>query len=261
MNNFNYIILIIIIIIIILLLKCIMVTNVDNVNNVNIKNLKNKRKNDKILLVHFDSVKSRKILIELKARSNNVIEYNPYIENLTKKKLESYKRCSGLVISGNNPDLKTVELPRIRIDPFGRSFYDRIKRIIDLFQDKKILSICYGSQLLWHYYGGTCNYHEDVYGYRVGSNSKKIYMKTPRDRLLKGVHIDNKMIFFRNILLSPDSVPKNVSIISLDETLHKGNVNKNISGYRVNNKNIWGVIFHPESSRDGKIIFDNYMNI
>ena len=255
MNNFNYIILIIIIIIIILILKFIMVTNV---NKKNLKNLK--RKNDTILLVHFDSVKSRKILRELKARSN-VIEYNPYIENLTKKKLESYKRCSGLVISGNNPDLKTVELPRIRIDPFGRSFYDRIKRIIDLFQDKKILGICYGSQLLWHYYGGTCIYHEDVYGYRVGSHSKKIYMKTPRDRLLKGVRIDNKMNFFRNILLSPDPGPKNVRIISLDETLHKGNVKKNISGYRVNNKNIWGVIFHPESSRDGKIIFDNYMNI
>ena len=165
-------------------------------------------KSDKsILLLHFDSVKSRKILKVLISSGVNVTVYNPYKENLTSKKIESYKRCDGLVISGSNPDMRTIEIPRINMVPFGKSMYGRIERVIDLFQGKgkKILGICYGSQLLWHYYGGRCEYHKNLYGRRIGEHDKKIRVLKPVDDILKGCggRGKNKFNFYRNILLDP----------------------------------------------------------
>ena len=239
------------------------VLNILNILNSNIHMKKNDKNN--ILLLHFDSVKSRKIRKVLISSGANVTEYNPYKENLTSKKIESYKRCDGLVISGSNPDMRTIEIPRINIVPFGKSMYGRIERVIDLFQGegKKILGICYGSQLLWHYYGGGCEYHKNVYGSRKGEHDKKIRVLKPVDDILKGCcgKGKNKFNFYRNILLDPGHVPKNAKILALDETIYKGKRFENISTFRMGRRRVWGVIFHPESSMEtgGSDIFNNVL--
>ena len=229
----------------------------------NNKNKNNKNNKNHILLLHFDSVKSRKILQVLKSSGANVTEYNPYKDNLTSRKIELYKQCDGLVISGSNPDVRTIEIPRINIVPFGKSIYGRIERVIDLFQSKgkKIFGICYGSQLLWHYYGGGCEYRKNVYGHRKGQHYKQIQVLKPVDDLLKGIGPENKFNYFRNILLDPDAPPKNARILALDETIYEGNKKYNISAFRMGGKRVWGVIFHPESSMrtGGSVLFNNFL--
>ena len=218
-----------------------------------------------MLLLHFNSIKSLKILKYLKESNIDVIEYNPYNENITKNKIKEYKKCNSLIISGSNPKLKTIEIPKIKTDPFGKSLYSRIKLVIDLFQgsSKKILGICYGSQLLWHYYGGITDYHQKLYGKRIGEHTKNIKIKKPVDELFTRLPSNNSFNFYRNILLIPQlEIGKRVIIIGTDETIHNNKKYNNISAFRVNGRRIWGVIFHPESSLHGGGIrvFTNFLN-
>ena len=218
-----------------------------------------------MLLLHFNSIKSRKILKFLKESNIDVIEYNPYNEYITTNKIKEYKTCNSLIISGSNPKLKTIEMPQIETDPFGKSFYSRVEQVIDLFQgsSKKILGICYGSQLLWHYYGGVTDYHQNLYGKRIGEHNKTIKIMKPVDKLFTRLPSNNSFNFYRNILLYPQSdIDKRVRIIGTDETIYNNKKYNNISAFRVNGSRIWGVIFHPESSlRGGGVrVFTNFLN-
>lgn len=216
------------------------------------------RKGMKVLLIHFDSVKSKNIVKILKSLNCNVIEYNPYIHNINARKIRVFMECNSLIISGNNPKLMTVEVPKMDSVPFGKSFYSRVKRIIDLFQHKKILGICYGSQILYKYYGGKTMYHLNEYGHKRGEHYKTIYFK--KDAIFKNIKKTNSFNFFRNILLDPNDKPSNIKIISYDITeINKIKYN-NISGFKINN-NVYGLIFHPEASNDGYNIFKNFLFI
>lgn len=209
-----------------------------------------------ILLLHFNSIKSHKIIEILKKLNCNVYDYDPYINYLTDKKIKLYKKCDALIISGSNPKYDTTEIPEL---DNKSSFYMRIKRVIDLFTHKKILGICYGSQILYKYFGGDCMYYKDIYGHTIGEHFKKILIKNTREPIFKNVQKHHVFNFYRNILLDPTNKPNNIKIISHDITNIK--LNKNISGFKINNK-IYGLIFHPESSfTSGYNILYNFINL
>ena len=68
--------------------------------------------------------------------------------------------------------------------------------------------------------------------------------------------------FYRNILLySNNKINKKIRIIGTDETIINNKQYNNISGFRVNGKRVWGILFHPESSIDsgGREIFTNFL--
>jgi len=205
-----------------------------------------------VLLIHYNSVKSKLLLKILKNKNYSIIEYNPYTEYLTQKKLYNYSLCDSLILSGMNVKMKTIKIPLLTNDRFGKSFFERISKIIKLFEKKKILGICYGSQLLWHYYGGNTLYYKNIYGYTSKEHTNKIIFT--ENIIFNNLKKDNSFVFNRNILLDKMNIPHKCNILAKDKQ-------SNIAAFVIN-KNIYGVLFHPEVSGEyGDILLTNFLKL
>ena len=126
------------------------------------------------------------------------------------------------------------------------TFKPDVSHIVDKFP---VLGICYGAQYLVSVYGGrveACNLRE--YG------RAKLTNVSPKDPLLKGISVNSQVWMSHGDTIT--SLPDNFEAIA-------GTSDINTAAYRVKNKQIWGVQFHPEvfHTEQGAEILDNFLDI
>ncbi|MFY0672555.1 MAG: glutamine-hydrolyzing GMP synthase [Bacteroidia bacterium] len=111
-----------------------------------------------------------------------------------------------------------------------------------------LLGICYGAQLLAHINGGKIAPSE------IREYGRAHVVSKDDNPLLNGLSLNSQvwMSHGDTILNLPDDFSK---IASTEDV--------KVAAYQVNNKNIWGIQFHPEvhHSTEGKALLNNFLNI
>lgn len=152
-----------------------------------------------------------------------VRKYNVYCEVVThlhQNETQKWKNVKGLILSGGPSDLtkeqiiNTIELDTIQCP---------------------ILGICYGAQYIAHYYGANIIKNKSEYG------KTKIYISdADACSLLTDMENDTLDVWMSH---SNSIVENEKSMNILSRTQ-----NENIAAYKIKDKTIYGLLFHPEVS-------------
>jgi len=181
---------------------------------------------EKILILDFGSQYTK--LIAKKCRYLNIYcEICPY--NKFCSDLENVK---GVILSGSPCSVSDIDAP-----------YLDIKKI-----NIPILGICYGSQII-----------AKNYGLKIENNNSREYglclVKTVKtDKILDKIPTNINVWMSHSDSINID--PKRDDFILIAKTL-----NINTAIYKIKNKNIYGVQFHPEVTHTeyGDILFNNFL--
>ncbi|MCP4706964.1 MAG: glutamine-hydrolyzing GMP synthase, partial [candidate division Zixibacteria bacterium] len=184
--------------------------------------------NEMILILDFGSQYTQ--LIARRIREENIYcEIVPYNTDLT-----SYNKrpIKGYILSGGPASVTEPDSPRL-----DKSFFET---------DKPILGVCYGMQLMASLLGG-----ELVKSKNREYGQSHITVNT-ESRLFKGVEINSRVWMSHGDSII--SFPDNYNVIASTETVK-------IAAVENNDKNIFGLQFHPEVAHTdkGKKILHNFL--
>ena len=151
---------------------------------------------------------------------------------------EEWLYVKGLILSGGPdevPDILDIDLKKINCP---------------------ILGICYGAQYIAKFYGSDIEKKNSEYGKTLISIDKKIHNSL--DSLIFN-HINNHIevwMSHANSIVQNLSSSLNLEVLSITS-------NGNIAAFKIRERNIYGLLFHPEVSHttNGIIIIDNFLNI
>ena len=147
----------------------------------------------------------------------------PNKEKLALEKIKNSKKIDLIIIPGGSDLFKKDKISKIRLD---------IEKLLIQYSIKKkipLLGVCRGMQLINHHYGGTLN--------KVKNHMKiksKIFL---RDSLFKRKIMTVKCYHYFGI--NEYNLGKNLEIKAVDN-------NNNIEMFEHKQKNIIGVMWHPE---------------
>lgn len=182
---------------------------------------------DKILILDFGSQYTQ--LIARRVRELNVYsEIHPY-NNIP----EIDSTVKGIILSGSPFSVRDHASPRVDLAM--------------LTANVPLLGICYGAQLYAHINGGEVqpsNHRE--YG-RAHLNILQ------NDELLNGIDANSTVWMSHADTIT--SAPENSTLIANTSSIP-------VAAYRLNNKKVWGIQFHPEvtHSEQGLVLLKNFVN-
>ncbi len=182
---------------------------------------------DKILILDFGSQYTQ--LIARRVRELNVYsEIHPY-NNIP----EIDSTVKGIILSGSPFSVRDHASPRVDLAM--------------LTANVPLLGICYGAQLYAHVNGGEVqpsNHRE--YG-RAHLNILQ------NDELLNGIDANSTVWMSHADTIT--SAPENSTLIANTSSIP-------VAAYRLNNKKVWGIQFHPEvtHSEQGLVLLKNFVN-
>jgi len=181
---------------------------------------------DKILILDFGSQYTQ--LIARRVRELDVYcEIHPFNHY---PKLDS--ETKGIILSGSPCSVLEEGAPDIDLDAFG---------------GLPILGVCYGAQLIAKKGGGSVSKSE----HREYGRANLAHINTHHD-LLKEIEIGSQVWMSHGDTIT--SLPENFQIIA-------NTANIPVAAFRVENKDIYGIQFHPEvtHSTDGKALLRNFV--
>lgn len=179
----------------------------------------------KILILDFGSQYTQ--LIARRVRELNVYcEIHPF--NKIPKIEEDIK---GIILSGSPCSVREENAPDVDMSLFG---------------NLPVLGVCYGAQLIAHKNGG------EVFPSSIREYGRAMMEVTSNSKLLAVVPQNSQVWMSHGDTIT--SVPANFEIIASTPTVK-------VAGYKVVNKEIYGIQFHPEvtHSLDGKQIVKNFV--
>ena len=183
---------------------------------------------EKLVIVDYGSQYTQ--LIARKVRELNVYsEIHPYNQL---PELDS--SVKGIILSGGPSSVLEKDAPYLT------------EGIME--HDVPILGICYGAQLLAHVNGG-----------RIAPSEIREYGRAHVVSKNNNVLLNNFSLNSQVWMSHGDTIlelPSRFNIIASTEDV-------NVAAYQVENKDIWGIQFHPEvhHSTEGKALLNNFLDI
>jgi len=147
----------------------------------------------------------------------------PNKKKLALQKIKNSKKINFIIIPGGTDLFKKDKISKIRLDIEKLLIQHSIKRKIPL------LGVCRGMQLINHYYGGKLN-------------KVKNHMKVKNQIFLKDSMFKKKLMTvkcYHTFGINKSNLGKNLKIKAVDN-------NNNIEMFEHKQKNIIGVMWHPE---------------
>jgi gamma-glutamyl-gamma-aminobutyrate hydrolase PuuD len=151
----------------------------------------------------------------------------PNKKKLALEKIKNSKKIDLIIIPGGSDLFKRDKISKIRLNLEKFLIKYSIKKKIPL------LGVCRGMQLINHYYGGKLNKVKDHMKIK-----SKIFL---RDSLFKKKIMTVKC--YHNFGINEHNLGKNLEIKAVDN-------NNNIEMFEHKQKNIIGVMWHPERERN-----------
>lgn len=180
---------------------------------------------EKIIILDFGSQYTQ--LIARRIRELNIYcEIHPYhhVPNLDGS-------VKGVVLSGSPCSVRDEDSPRTKLD------------VMNL--DVPVLGICYGAQLIAHLNGG------EIEPSKHREYGRAMLHKKSDDGLLHEVDASSQVWMSHGDTITRQ--PENFEILASTDSV-------NVAAYRISNKEIYGIQFHPEVTHttQGKTILHNF---
>ena len=178
---------------------------------------------DKIIIVDNGSQYTHLIA---KIIRNHCHVYCEVVKNLPKEKFKNeWKTIKGIILSGGPQDIITQKASQhIQLDKI----------------QCPVLGICYGAQFIANYYGATIVKENSEYGKTeiiIHSNNDSLFNQIPSTL--------NVWMSHSNSIVESTSSYTHMNILSVTQ-------NGNIAAFKIRDKQIYGVLFHPEVSHTEK---------
>ena len=182
---------------------------------------------EKIIILDFGSQYTQLI-------ARRIRELNVYSEIVPfNKKIEYSSDIKGVILSGSPCSVFDINAPAPNIDT--------------IFDQVPILGICYGAQFMANHFGGKVVKSEiREYG-RAHLGASKI-----ESNLFKGINSGSQVWMSHGDSIK--ELPSNFELIADTDSIP-------VAAYKIKNKEIYGVQFHPEvtHSTDGLTILKNFI--
>lgn len=179
-----------------------------------------------LLVVDNGSIYTKN-LIEFLSKNNKNFSAIPF----DKVNLETLSDYDSVILSGRRSNDQKMNLTNSKIVNFA------------IINDVPLLGICYGAEILALTIGGTIRKMESL---QKGTNTITVISDNPL--------CSDKMDVFESHRYEISKIPNTISLVATSNDCKNEII-------RLNKSNIFGTQFHPEMSKHGQKLIENFTNL